>query len=120
MFILSPYQIARIKRSAEKINDIFCRSVVHFAEVFACERGCMRRQDDVVKLGERRIRAWLVVKNIGTHTKKLENGEEALAINVLFALQSGQAALEEFCESFTNREGVISVEKHHFKNPVGE
>lgn len=62
----------------------------------------------------------LVIKNIGTHTKKLENGEETLAINVLFALQSGQAALEEFCESFTNREGVISVEKHHFKNPVGE
>lgn len=62
----------------------------------------------------------LVIKNIGTHMQKLENGEEALSIDVLFALQSGQAVLEEFCESFLNREGVISVEKHHFKHPVGE
>ncbi len=62
----------------------------------------------------------LVIKNVGTHVTKLENGEDATVINVLFALQSGQAVLEEFCESFASREGVISLEKIHFKNPLGE
>ena len=62
----------------------------------------------------------LIIKNIGTHSKTLENGEEALVVNVLFALQSSQAALEEFCESFSAREGVIELEKSNFKNPVGE
>lgn len=62
----------------------------------------------------------LVIKNVGTHVTKLENGEDATVINVLFALQSGQAALEEFCESFASREGVYSLDKIHFKNPLGE
>jgi putative Mg2+ transporter-C (MgtC) family protein len=62
----------------------------------------------------------LIVKNIVTYAKKDDKGNDTLVINVLFALQSSQAALEEFCESFANREGVISLEKIHFKNPVGE
>lgn len=62
----------------------------------------------------------LIVKNIATYAKKDGQGNDTLVINVLFALQSSQAALEEFCESFANREGVISLEKIHFKNPVGE
>lgn len=62
----------------------------------------------------------LIVKNIVTYAKKDGQGNDTLVINVLFALQSSQAALEEFCESFANREGVISLEKIHFKNPVGE
>jgi putative Mg2+ transporter-C (MgtC) family protein len=62
----------------------------------------------------------LIVKNIVTYARKDDKGNDTLVINVLFALQSSQAALEEFCESFANREGVISLEKIHFKNPVGE
>lgn len=62
----------------------------------------------------------LIIKNIGTYTKKLEDGTEATIVNVLFALQSNQAALEELCESFSHHEGVLSLEKIHFKNPIGE
>ena len=62
----------------------------------------------------------LIVKNIGTHLKKLPTGEEVVSIHVLFALHSSQAALEEFCDSFASRDGVISLQKIHFKNPLDE
>lgn len=62
----------------------------------------------------------LVIKNISTYVSKTETGEERTVIRVLFAFQSSQAALEELCESFNTREGVISLEKLHFKNPLGE
>ena len=62
----------------------------------------------------------LIIKNIVTHQTSLKNGEEAIIITVLFALQSSQPVLEELCESLSNRDGVLSVERVHFKNPIGE
>ena len=62
----------------------------------------------------------LIIKNIVTHQTSLKNGEEAVVVTVLFALQSSQPVLEELCESLSNRDGVLSVERVHFKNPIGE
>ena len=62
----------------------------------------------------------LIIKNIGTYSKKTDDGKEVTVVNVLFALQSNQAALEELCETFNAKEGVLSLEKIHFKNPIGE
>ena len=62
----------------------------------------------------------LIIKNVVTHQTTLKNGEEAIIITVLFALQSSQPVLEELCESLSNRDGVLSVERVHFKNPIGE
>ena len=62
----------------------------------------------------------LIIKNIGTSTAVLETGEEVTVVRVLFALQSSQAVLEEFCESFETRQGVLPLNRIHFKNPLGE
>ena len=62
----------------------------------------------------------MIIKNIGTSTAVLETGEEVTVVRVLFALQSSQAVLEEFCESFETRQGVLSLNRIHFKNPLGE
>ena len=62
----------------------------------------------------------LIVKNISTHIVIAKDGTEATVIKVLFAMHSNQAALEEYCESFSNREGVLKVEKVHFRDVTSE
>lgn len=62
----------------------------------------------------------LIIKNIHTCSTKGENGEDNTVVNVLFAFQSSQAALEDLCETFANKEGVLSLEKVHFKDPISE
>ena len=62
----------------------------------------------------------LIVKNISTHIVIAKDGTEATVIKVLVAMHSNQAALEEYCESFSNREGVLKVEKVHFRDVTSE
>lgn len=80
-------------------------------------------QKNVAMVRDLRLQAdanGLIVKNISTHIVIAEDGTEATVIKVLFAMHSNQAALEEYCESFSAREGVLKVEKIHFKDVAGE
>ena len=39
--ILSSYQIAAVKRSVKEFDNAFGSPVVHFTEIFYCERSCV-------------------------------------------------------------------------------